>query len=711
MAPAAGARRRTLRLRAPLAGDVPELVAFFKGLSRQSLYLRFHGAVSPDEALVTRLIDPDWVERGGLIATLDERVVALANWARLRDPAAAEVAFVVADELQGHGLGTRMLERLAALAGDAGIERFVAEVLPDNATMLSVFKGAGFQVKRELESGVYEVIFPIASTREYVARVDERDHVGVTASLRPFFEPRAVAVIGASARRATIGGELFRNILAGDFAGAAYPVNPRAEPVGGVRAYASVAEIPDQIDLTVICVPGEHVLAAAESALRAGVRALCVISAGFAETGEGGRERQEALLALARVHGARLLGPNCLGISSSAARLNATFAARPIPSGNVGFSSQSGALGLALLEAAAGRGLGLSAFVSIGNKADVSSNDLLEWWEDDGDTDVVLLYLESFGNPRKFARVARRVARRKPILALKSGTTGSGRRAASSHTAALAGSDTAVDALFHQAGVIRAETLEELLDVTALLASQPLPRGRRVAVLTNAGGLGILCADACETAGLELPALSQETETALQKLLATEASVANPVDMLGSSTADAYERALPILLADPRVDAVIVLFVPPVTAGGDEVVAALDRALERQSTDKPVLAALMGATAPSQRLARSPCSRRSGSRSFRSAWSPPPPRPPRRPSSSASRSSSSLRPPARTRRRPAASRSVFATRPRCTRRPSESACPCSSNPWPRARSSSRAWCRIRSSARSSPSGRAASTRS
>jgi acetyl coenzyme A synthetase (ADP forming)-like protein len=595
---------RTLRLRPPLRADVPALGDFFRALSPTSLYNRFHGAVTVDEATVERFIEPDFVERGALIGVAEGRIVALGDFARLRDPHSAEAAFAVADELQGSGVGTRLLERLAALAGEAGIERFVAEVLPGNVAMLRVFAGAGLEVRREVSDGTVEIAFPIAVTREYVEAVDLRDHVAVVASLRPFFRPRSVAVVGASARRGTIGGELFRNVLAGEFAGAAYPVNRKAEPVGGVRAYASIEEIPDEVDLAVVCLPGEHVLGAADAALRAGVRALCVISAGFAELGAEGRARQEELLALVRAHGARLLGPNCLGIASAVAGLNATFAARPVPPGNIGFSSQSGALGLALLEAAAGRGLGLSAFVSIGNKADVSSNDLLEWWEEDEATDVVLLYLESFGNPRKFARLARRVARRKPILALKSGKTGAGRRAASSHTAALAGSETAVDALFRQAGVIRAETLEELLDATALLASQPLPRGRRVGLLTNAGGLGILCADACEAAGLELPALTSETESALRALLPVEASVANPVDMLGSATADHFEQVLPVLLADNRVDAAIVLFVPPVSAGGDEVAAALDRALAESPTDKPVLGALMGASVPSSHLAR-----------------------------------------------------------------------------------------------------------
>ena len=349
------------------------------------------------------------------------------------------------------------------------------------------------------------------------------------------------------------------------------------------------------MDLAVVCLPAVAVLESVESVLAAGVRAVCVISAGFAEVGSEGEERQRALLALVRAHGARLLGPNCLGISSAAVSLNATFASRAAPPGNIGFSSQSGALGLALLEATESRGLGLSAFVSIGNKADISSNDLVEWWEDDPATEVVLLYVESFGNPRRFATLARRVARTKPILAVKSGTTGAGARAASSHTAALAGSEAAVDALFHHAGVIRAVSLEELIDVATLLSTQPMPRGRRVAVLTNAGGLGILCADACEAAGLELPPLGEKTLRALAPLLPAEASLANPVDMLGSATEASYETVLPLLLADPGIDAAIALFVPAVTATADAVAAAVARAGAAADDDKPVLAVVMTA--------------------------------------------------------------------------------------------------------------------
>src|SRR3954468_4927980 len=584
----------TLRLRAPRAADAEPLLEFFTTLSDRSRFLRFHGFPALGPSLVDPVLEPDWEERGALLGSLDGRIAALANYARLRDRRVAEVAFTVHDDYQGRGIGTRLLERLSEGAAGGGIEEIVAEVLPDNRSMLSVFRDAGFDIARELEGGEVEIRFPIAPTTHYEAQVAARDHVAVRASLRPFFEPACVAVVGASPRRGSIGGELFRNILDADYSGAAYPVNRGGSPVAGVRGYASVGAIPDDVELAVISLPGDLVLPAAEEVLEAGVKALCVISAGFAETGAAGRARQEELLAVVRAHGARLVGPNCLGIASAAVRLNATFAPRAFPEGTIGFSSQSGALGLAVLERAEAKGLGLSAFVSIGNKADVSSNDLLEWWEDDERTELVMLYLESFGNPRAFARIARRVARVKPILAMKSGTTSAGRKAASSHTAALAGSDAAVDALFRQAGVIRAQTLDELVDVAALLSAQPVPRGRRVAILTNAGGLGILCADACEAAGLDLPPLAQSTRDELADVLPAEASTDNPVDMLGSANDDSYRRALPIVLRDPGIDAVITLFVPVVGVAEDAVGAAISRAAQ-DAGDKTVLCAFLSA--------------------------------------------------------------------------------------------------------------------
>jgi len=589
----------TLRLRPPTRADTEGLLDFFRALSRRSLYLRFHGFPRLGPELVEQLLDPDWSERGALLGTFAEngreRIVAVANYERLRDPRVAEAAFAVADEYQRRGIGTRLVEQLARYAGRQGIERIVAEVMAENRDMLGVFEALGFELSRELSGGEIEIEFPIATTEEYETRVDERDHVAVIASLRPFFAPRSVAVIGASRRRGSIGGELFRNILEADFAGAAYPVNRDGSPVAGVRGYRSISEVPEEVDLAVIAVPAAAVHEAVEEALRRGTRAVVVISAGFAETGAEGAARQERLLALVRSYGARLIGPNCLGISVAGPGLNATFAGRAAPPGNIGFSSQSGALGLALLEAAVTRGLGLSAFVSIGNKADVSTNDLLEWWEEDEATEAILLYVESFGNPRRFARLARRVARRKPILALKSGTSASGQRAASSHTAALAGSEAAVDALFRQAGVIRAASLEELIDAAALLAGQPRLSGRAVGILTNAGGLGILCADACEAAGLEIPPLAVETVAALGDLLPAEASLANPVDMLGGATAETYAAALPKLLEDPHIDAVVVLFVPAVSATADEVAEAVERASADAQAGKPVLAVIMSA--------------------------------------------------------------------------------------------------------------------
>ncbi len=589
---------RTLRLRPPSRSDVDRVVSFFRRLSSQSLHRRFHGLPAITPALVEPLLDTG-AERGGLLGTLveegEERVVALASWARLHDPACAEVAFAVEDALQGRGVGTRLLEQLAELASASGIETFVAEVLPENRSMLAVFTDAGFDVARHVEGGGVEVRFAIAPTEVYRSRVDERDHVSVVASLRPFFAPESVAVVGASARTGSLGGTVFRNVVEAGYPGRAYPVNRSGAAVAGVRGYASIDDLPEAPDMAVLCVPAAVVVDAAAAALRRGTRALCVISAGFAETGQEGAERQERLLALVRAYGARLLGPNCLGVAVAAASLNATFAREAFPPGPIGFVSQSGALGLALLEAAESRALGFSAFVSIGNKADVSSNDVLEYWEDDPSTEVVLLYLESFGNPRKFARLARRVARSKPLLAVKAGRSIAGARAATSHTAAIAGSEAAVNAVFHQSGVLRAGTLDELLDVAALYSSGAAPRGRRVAVLTNAGGLGILCADACEAAGLELPPLTEETAAALRGSLPAEAGLGNPVDMLGSATADTYAETLPLLLADPGIDAVVALFVPAAAVEPAEVAAAIRQAVALSGGAKPTLAVVMSA--------------------------------------------------------------------------------------------------------------------
>jgi acyl-CoA synthetase (NDP forming)/RimJ/RimL family protein N-acetyltransferase len=590
---------RTLRLRSPQRRDRDGLIGFLARLSPESRRLRFFATVRPTGSLIDPYLEPNWLDRGALIGSLDdageERIVALASYTQLRDPRVAEVAFAVADALHGAGIATRMLEQLALRASRAGIERLVFEIMAGNESMQRVVADAGFEVTRQVSNGIVEATMSIEPTGSSAAREAERNHLAVTASIAHFLDPASVAIYGASARRGTIGGELFRNILDGGFERPAYPVNRAGDDVAGVPGRSTLRGLEPPVELALICVPGDAVLDAAADALSAGVRSLCVISAGFAELGAEGTARQDRLLHLVRSHGGRLIGPNCLGIAATGPRLNATFAAQPLPPGSVGFASQSGALGLAVVEQARGRGLGLSSFVSLGNKADVSSNDLLEYWRDDDATSVVALYLESFGNPTRFGRIARRVARRKPVLALKGGSSPAGARAAASHTAALASSDVAVDALFRQAGVQRTRTLSEFLDAASVLSCQPLPGGSRVAVLTNAGGLAILCADACSAEGLELPAPSAATRAQLQAVLPAEASLANPIDVLGSATAATFATVLPLLLADPAFDAVCVLFARPIVALAADVVDAVDTAIAAAGHEKPVVGVFLSA--------------------------------------------------------------------------------------------------------------------
>jgi acetyl coenzyme A synthetase (ADP forming)-like protein len=422
--------------------------------------------------------------------------------------------------------------------------------------------------------------------------------------LEALFRPRSVAVIGASRERGTIGAEIFHNLIAHGFQGVVHPVHPRAAAIQSVRAYPTIEDVPPPVDLAVIVVPAQTVPGVLEACARAGVRAAIVISAGFKETGEEGAARERELVAIAGRYGMRLVGPNCLGVLNTEAdvRLDATFAPIYPPAGRVAFSSQSGALGLAILEYAAALHIGISHFVSVGNKADVSSNDLLEFWEKDPGTDLILLYLESFGNPRRFTQIARRVGREKPIVAVKSGRTGAGRRAAASHTGSLAGSDVAVDALCLQSGVIRTDTIEELFDVAMLLAHQPVPRGARVGIVTNAGGPGIMASDACESHGLEVAALADTTVEALREFLPREASTRNPVDMIASATPDSFERAVHLVSNDSGVDALLVIYVPPIVTRPLDVAEAIIRGRQAAARDaaargeapKPLLTCFMG---------------------------------------------------------------------------------------------------------------------
>ncbi|HEX5465359.1 MAG TPA: GNAT family N-acetyltransferase [Candidatus Limnocylindrales bacterium] len=579
--------------------DEASILAFLEGLSRDALWMRFAGYAGDLAAAARTWAQLPDADSLSLLAVsgFDERIVAQASYQRTA-PQTAEVAFAVADERQGQGLATHLLRRLASVATEQGILSFEAQVVAHNHRMLLVFRESGFPATLEARAGLVRVTMPTALTEDGLARFEHRDELAAAAAVRQLLTPRSVAVIGASRRRGTIGGEIFRGLLVGDFAGPVYPVNPAAPVVQSVAAYPGVEDVPGPVDLAVLVVPAAAVVEAAEACARKGVRSLVVISAGFAELGQEGAQRQAELLAVCRRAGMRLVGPNCLGVVNTApeVRLTATFSPTKPVRGRVGFLSQSGALGLAAIDYANDLGLGLSSFVSVGNKADLSGNDFLDYWEADEATALIVLYLESLGNPRRFARIARRVGRQKPIVVVKGGRTAAGARATSSHTGALLGqSDVTVDALFRQAGVIRTDTLGELFDVATLLANQPVPAGRRVAILTNGGGPGILCADACEAAGLEVPPLPEATRDRLAAFLPPEAGLRNPVDMIAGATADDYRRAIGILAAEPGIDALVCIFVPPLVTRADDVAAAIRTAAGELPRPIPLLSVFMSA--------------------------------------------------------------------------------------------------------------------
>jgi len=588
----------TVRLRPLRPEDAAAVARLHERLPADSLYLRFRGFRGLDPAARAAAVsDVDWEDRFALAAESNGRLLGIAVYARSdarRD--AAEVAFVVEDSVQGKGLGTRLLERLAEIARSRGIAVFTADVPAGSRRALEVFRDCGFVVEQHAEAGAVRVVVSIRPTPAFEEKSAERSEAAASASMRRLFAPRSVAVVGAARERGKIGAEILHNLVAAGFTGAIHPVNPNATEIEGLTCYPSARAIPGELDLAVISVPQPLVDAAVDDCIAKGVSAIVVITAGFGETGEEGRAREARLLDAVRAAGIRMVGPNCMGLVNTDpdVRLNATFAPAYPPPGRVALSSQSGALGLALLDYASSLNLGISTFVSVGNKADVSSNDLIQYWAADPRTDVILLYLESFGQPGLFGRLARRITRRKPIVAVKAGRSRAGARAASSHTGALAETDTVVGALLRQAGVIRTETLEQLFDVAALLAHQPPPRGRRVAIVTNAGGPGILAADACEARGLELPALRRETADALRAFLPAAASVANPVDMLASAPPGHYARTLRAVFADPGVDSVLVIFIPPIATDTDAVARAIAEEA-KGANGKTVLAIFMSA--------------------------------------------------------------------------------------------------------------------
>jgi acyl-CoA synthetase (NDP forming)/GNAT superfamily N-acetyltransferase len=567
----------TVHLRPMRPSDADAVVAFHAGLSSRTRYLRYFSAYPriPDRDLY-RFTHVDHHDRVALVALLGSEIIAIGRYDLEPGTDVAEVAFVVADAHQGRGVGSVLLEHLAAAARESGIRRFEAVVLAENLPMVRVFRDAGYETTRHVEYGEITLEFDVGETAVTETVMREREQRAESRSIRRLLYPRAVAVVGASNDPGKIGHAVFGNLLRMGFNGPLYPINPEAEHVGGVPAYRSVLDVPGEIDLVVVAVPALAVAEVVAQCASRGVRGLVVLSGGFGERGSEqeratGRDAQHALVAEARANGMRVVGPNCLGIINTDAdvHLNASLAPLPPLPGRAGFFAQSGALGVAVLGEAARRGIGVSTFVSAGSRADVSGNDLLQYWETDERTEVVLMYLESFGNPRKFARLARRLGRTKPIVAVNSGagTFVPGLQSTSVHVP-----DDGIRALFERSGVIRVDTVGDLFDVALLLTSQPLPDGSRVAVVGNSTALAVLVRNACAAEGLSLGCIE---------------------DVGVDAAPEAFEQALQKVLARDDVDAVVVVFVPPLQpASGEDVAVALRQVAA--GANKPLVSTFLG---------------------------------------------------------------------------------------------------------------------
>ena len=579
---------RVVRIRPSRASDLDALHAFYDRLSDRSTYLRFFG-LRP--ALLDERLHPpggnDIRERVTLLALDGPEVIGVGEYSRVQGQDEVDIAFAVADSHQHEGIATVLLEDLALIARAAGFRRLVAETMAGNDAMQLVFRTVGLTQRTWYEQGQVHVELDLAGEELLEDNAEGRDWTAAVASLRPLLSPSHIVVIGAGRDPSSVGRILLANLVS-SFAGRVSVVHPTEQVVGGVPAVARVADLDAVADLAVIVVPAASVVSVVEECGRVGVAAVVVISAGFAEAGGDGVDRERDLLATARRYGMRVLGPNCLGLVSAHAGLNATFMRQSMMPGSIAIASQSGGVGIVLAAEAARRRLGISSFVSLGNKVDVSGNDVLRYWADDPSTAVVLMYLESIGDPRRFARIARAVSRRLPIVALKSGRTEAGKRGARSHTAALATDDVAIDALFAHTGVVRANTLDQLLDVAALLAGQPAPSGRRVALVGNAGGPLILAADAASANGLDVVELSAGLQQRLRSLVPDAASTSNPVDLLATVDAWSVQAVLGEIAASGEVDACAVV---SVNLDGD---ATTPLQLDWTDTSIPAVAVLLG---------------------------------------------------------------------------------------------------------------------
>ncbi len=541
----------------------------FAHVSAESLYYRFFQVVGElSDAFIDRQLKVNDDNNQTLLCMAGEHAVDMGSYSRV-DEERAEVAFLVDDCMQGKGIGTMLLEHLAETAWRHGFKRFDAHVLTGNYRMIEVFKSSGYELQSTLRSDEIHLTLPLAQTERSRAFHDIREKLATAASLAPFFRPQSVAVISAIHDPTHLGHAIFRHILDGGFCGTVHCVNENGQALDGAPAYSGVSDIAGPIDLAVVAVSANDALRVADDCIRAGVRAVVVTSGGFSERDWEGVQSEQAITLRLRAAGSRLIGPNCMGLVNTApdVRLNASPATHLPCRGNVAIASQSGALGITMLEHASRIGLGVSSFASMGNKADVSGNDLLQYWEDDPDTGMILLYLESFGNPRKFSRIARRITQKKPIVAVKSARTLTGATVSEARLTALPTSDAMVDGLFRRTGIIRVDTLQVLFDVAALLSLESLSLGRRIAILTNTAGGAVMTVDALLQEGLLL--------------------VRSPMDLGFEALADDYRQALPELLRDPSVDAVMVIFISSGISAGEEVSHAIAETLRQVDAQPP----------------------------------------------------------------------------------------------------------------------------
>ncbi len=593
----------TVEVRSLRLADEAGLAAFYGALSPESQAFRFFAAPADVGEIAKRLVMSSYESQFGLVAVASGEVVGHAVYI-VTGGRRAEMGLAIADSFQGRGLGLLLFAHLADAAARAGIEVFEARVRADNHRMLDLLRESGFPLTLRSEPDEVHAELPTALSEEADMHFERRSARSAQAAVNRFLAPRSVAVIGDSFAPSTTEGVLLRNLVGGGYAGQVHVVNGTGAPVDGRAAFTSVRDIPGEVDLAVIAAPAPQAVTAASECAAKGVHALVVVSPGFAESGAAGDELQRNLVDICRRSGMRLVGPNCSGVlnTSSAVRLNASVIATLPDAGRIGFLSQSGSLGTAVIELARAQATGFSSFVSVGNNADVSGSDLLQYWESDPETSLVMLYLESFGDPRHFSRIARRVARTMPILAVKGGRSAAGARAATtSHSSTLvrpstirvAAASVSGDALFQQAGIIRTATLAELFGTAQLLTDQPLPAGERVGIITNASGPGVLCADSCEFRGLRVPDLADDVKAGLAGLVPSTAVVQNPVVLLAQAGGVEYARAIDVMSGSGAVDALIVVYTPQRSTEAADIAQGIHAAVARMARPIPVLVVFM----------------------------------------------------------------------------------------------------------------------